>query len=90
MAYKLTYNHLKNGDTTYYIKSISRIPGKKDKFKEMIVSKYSENELLEKGYNVKEFLDSKLAELRSQPKVSTRFADFKVNMNQFLSLSDVD
>ena len=41
MAYAITRNELKSGDTVYYINTVSRIPGEKTKRKTVMVEKYS-------------------------------------------------
>lgn len=88
MAYKIAHNKLKNGDVTYFIKSINRIPGSKNKFNEMTILKFSEKEIIALGFDVKEFLYSKINELKNQPSKESKYVDFKVNLNQSLCTSD--
>ena len=88
MAFKITYNHLKNGDTTYYIKSSCRVPGLMNKYKDSIVFKYSKNELEQKGIDVMPFLRAEIAKLKENQIKEDRFEAFRINMNQLLELSD--
>ena len=37
MAYKITKNKLKNGDTIYYINNVNRIPGTKNKLRQTMI-----------------------------------------------------
>ena len=62
MAYKITKNKLKNGDTIYYINQVSRVPGTKNKHKQVMVEKFSANELILEGKDPESYVNDKMNE----------------------------
>lgn len=80
MAYKIAKNILKNGDTTFYIKSINRIPGTENKFKETIVEKFSKKNLEEKGFDATEYVTDKINQLRRQAKQQVKELNYLVDL----------
>lgn len=65
MAYVLTSNRLKNGDVTYYIYDVSRIPNS-GKRKMIIVSRWKESEILARNLDPKAYASGQLARLRGE------------------------
>ena len=68
MAYIVKQNKLKNGDITFYINCVNRIPGTSNGRKEFCVEKYYSNTLIAEGKNPTKFIESRLAELRKEKK----------------------
>ena len=66
MAYIVKQNKLKNGDITFYINCVNRIPGTSNGRKEFCVEKYYSNTLITEGKNPTKFIESRLAELRKE------------------------
>lgn len=78
MAYVLRKNKLKNGDTTYYIASHTRIPGT-NKHKEVILERYSSSELTSDGKDPEEFTQKRLKELREESEKEEKSLSYPIN-----------
>src|SRR5574344_2021307 len=73
MAYAVTRNVLKSGDTIYYINTVSRIPGEKSKRKTVMVEKYSANSLRSLGEQDPEaYVNRRADELREMSRKVVR------------------
>jgi len=88
MAYAITRNVLKSGDTIYYINTVSRIPGEKNKRKTVMVEKYSANDLRELGEQDPEaYVNRRADELREQSRNVVRTMNYQVDFGIRLGLS---
>jgi transposase len=88
MAYAITRNELKSGDTVYYINTVSRIPGEKTKRKTVMVEKYSANKLRKLGEQDPEaYVKRRADELREQSRNVVRTTNYQVDFGIRLGLS---
>ena len=88
MAYAVTRNELKSGDTIYYINTVSRIPGEKTKRKTVMVEKYSANELRELGeQDPQAYVNRRADELREMSRNVVRTMNYQVDFGIRLGLS---
>ncbi|WP_332446914.1 IS1634 family transposase, partial [Sphaerochaeta sp.] len=88
MAYAVTRNVLKSGDTIYYINTVSRIPGEKAKRKTVMVEKYSANELRKIGeQDPQAYVNRRADELREQSRNVVRTMNYQVDFGIRLGLS---
>ncbi len=88
MAYAVTRNVLKSGDTIYYINTVSRIPGEKSKRKTVMVEKYSANSLRSLGEQDPEaYVNRRADELREMSRKVVRTMNYQVDFGLGLSLS---
>lgn len=90
MAYVAKMNTLKNGDATYYINQVSRVPGEKNRQKAHVVEKYTRSALLADGKDPETFVAARLAELRGESGAVVRSLDYKVDLKTPLTLSARD
>ncbi len=88
MAYAVTRNVLKSGDTIYYINTVSRIPGEKTKQRQVMVEKYSANNLRSLGEQDPEaYVYRRLDELREMSRNVVRTMNYQVDFGLGLGLS---
>jgi transposase len=88
MAYAVTRNVLKSGDTIYYINTVSRIPGEKNKQRQVMVEKYSANNLRSLGEQDPEaYVYRRLDELREMSRNVVRTMNYQVDFGLGLGLS---
>jgi hypothetical protein len=88
MAYMMTKNVLKSGDTIYYINTVSRIPGEKTKHKQVMVEKFSANDLRSRGEeDPQAYVLQRLNELREEARNTVRTMSYQVDLGLGLSLS---
>ena len=88
MAYKITKNILKNGDTIYYINNVNRIPGIKNKLRQTMIWKFSASTLIKEGYNPKVFMQERLDEYRAESKNNVTSMTYTVDLTKELTLSE--
>ena len=88
MAYKITKNKLKNGDTIYYINNVNRIPGTKNKLRQTMIEKFSASTLIKEGYNPEVFMQERLDEYRAESKNNVTSMTYTVDLTKELTLSE--
>lgn len=88
MAYVLKRNRLKSGDTVFYINTVNRVPGTKNKQKEMMLEKYSRNSLISEGKDPEVFMASRLARLKADSKVRSSAVGYSIDLSLPLELSE--
>lgn len=87
MAYSITKNKLKNGDTVYYINTINRVPGQKDKFKQIMIEKFYASELKKQGYDPVEYVNQKLETYREEAKKNVKTMNYTIDFTKALTLT---
>lgn len=89
MAYNIRSNTLKSGDTTYYIVQSCRIPGTKNSKHELVVEKFSHNDLLNQGHSdPRSFIETKLLALREMAKNNVSSVSVNLDLNKKLELKE--
>lgn len=88
MAYKITKNKLKNGDTIYYINQVSRVPGTKNKHKQVMVEKFSANELILEGKDPESYVNDKMSEYKEAALEEVKSLTYTVDLTKKLTLSN--
>ena len=88
MAYKITKNKLKNGDTIYYINNVNRIPGTKNKLRQTMIEKFSASTLIKEGYDPEVFMQERLDEYRAESKNNVTSMTYTVDLTKELTLSE--
>jgi transposase len=88
MAYMMTKNVLKSGDTIFYINTVSRVPGEKSKLRQVMVEKFSANELMRQGKeNPEAYVRERLNGLREESRKTVRTMSYQVDFGIKLGLS---
>ena len=82
MAYKITKNKLKNGDTIYYINQVSRVPGTKNKHKQVMVEKFSANELILEGKDPESYVNAKMNEYKEAALEEVKSLTYTVDLTK--------
>ena len=82
MAYKITKNKLKNGDTIYYINNVNRIPGTKNKLRQTMIEKFSASTLIKEGYDPEVFMQERLDEYRAESKNNVTSMTYTVDLTK--------
>ncbi len=84
MAYILKSRICKNGDTTYTISDINRIPGKKNSYKSITIKKFSKDGLIKEGIAdpegyIKEYLDDMKKQLEEKKEEEVALLNIPLN-----------
>ncbi len=87
MAFVVQKIPLRNGDVTFNISQVSRIPGSKTRQKKVSVEKYRRSELVREGRDPEEFIEERLRALREEAAADTKTISYKVDLSRRLELS---
>ena len=92
MAYTLSRNILKDGNITYYINEVHRIPGTSNGRKQTKVKTFSARELIEKGVDPEEYVNAVLLSLRKEAENENKrqLVNCTIDLDRPLEETDAD